>query len=125
MDYAEIKKNKKSNVTSPNLENLHKASEDWSWDNVENELNIPKGKFNQAYVCIDKHAEANPDKLAIIWQSAEDKIENYTFSDFRDESNKFANAMNELGLQKSDRVFFFTDRIPELYFACSSFPFTC
>ena len=35
-----------------------------------------------------------------------------------DIANKFANAMNELGLQKSDRVFFFTDSIPELYFAC-------
>jgi acetyl-CoA synthetase len=34
------------------------------------------------------------------------------------ESNKFANALRQLGVQKGDRIFFFADRVPELYFAC-------
>ncbi len=118
MDYAEIEKNTNSNIVPPNLDNLSNLSENWSWDKIENELNIPDGKFNQAYVCIDRHADANPDKTAIIWHSADDNIESYSYSDFRNESNKFANAITELGLKKSDRVFFFTDRIPELYFSC-------
>ena len=33
------------------------------------------------------------------------------------EANKWANAITDLGIEKADRVFFFTDRIPELYFA--------
>ena len=118
MDYPEINKNIDDYVTSPNLNDLKQKSDNWSWKQIENELEIPNKKFNQAYICVDRHAEKNPEKLAMIWHGANDAIENYTFQQFREESNKFANAITKVGLQKSDRVFFFTDRIPELYFAC-------
>jgi acetyl-CoA synthetase len=118
MDYQEIVKNTKALKIEPNFSNLEKINREWSWNNIETDLDIPEKKFNQAYICVDRHAEKTPNKLAMIWESADGNIENYSFLQFKNESNKFANAMINIGLKKSDRVFFFTDRIPELYFAC-------
>ena len=33
------------------------------------------------------------------------------------ESNKFANVLANLGVNRGDRVFIFAERVPELYFA--------
>ena len=117
-DYAEIAKDAASFAAPPNLADYEAARASWSWDDVIAELDLPGGSYNLAHECIDRHA-AGPlaGKAALIFESAAGEVETYTFADMRREANKWANAIAEIGVGKADRVFFFTDRIPELYFA--------
>jgi acetyl-CoA synthetase len=55
-------------------------------------------------------------KKALIWESKKGEVEEYTFSDLSRLSNKFANVLvKELGVQKGDRIFFFLERVPEIF----------
>ena len=117
MSHAAIKKDVASLKAAPNLADLDAMRADWSWDAVRAELDLPDGLVNLAHECIDRHARANPDKVAMIWESADGAIERYSFEDLRKQTNRFANVLRSLGIQKADRVFVFADRIPELYIA--------
>ena len=117
-EYAEILKEAASHGLPPNLADYDSVRESWSWDDVKDELDLPGGMYNLAHECIDRHANGDlASKIAMIFESSGGEIENYTFADMKRESDKFANVLTELGIEKADRVFFFTDRIPELYFA--------
>ncbi len=117
MSYATIAKDLSGLSVAPNLDNYEAIREQWSWDAVRQELDLPDGLVNQAHECIDRHARANPDKVAMIWESTGGAVERYTFDEMRRQSNRFANVLRSLGIEKADRVFLFSDRIPELYFA--------
>ena len=116
-DYAEIAKDISALKAPPNLDEYEKIRANWSWDKVREELDLPGGMVNLAHEAIDRHAASIPDKVAMIFEAADGTVENYTYADMKRESDKFANVLREIGIEKADRVFFFTDRIPELYFA--------
>ena len=79
---------------------------------------VADGGLNNAYECVDKHVKhGHGDNLAMIWLGKNGEEENYSYSDFKRESDKFGQVMLDLGMQKGDRVFIFMDRLPELYFA--------
>ncbi|MFC1890164.1 acetate--CoA ligase, partial [Thermodesulfobacteriota bacterium] len=73
--------------------------------------------INIAHVAIDSHlATDRKDKKALIWESKKGEVEEYTFTDLARLSNRFANVLvNELGVEKGDRVFFFLERVPEIF----------
>ena len=117
-DYAEIAKDAASLKAPPNLADYDALRASWDWDDVKDELDLPDGMYNLAHECIDRHANgALAAKTAMIFEASNGDVETYTFADMKRESDKFANVLTELGIQKADRIFFFTDRIPELYFA--------
>ncbi len=117
MGYAEIAKDISALAVQPNLQDWASQRAGWSWDEVRAELDLPDGLVNLAHEAIERHATSTPDKIAMIWESARSETETYTFADMSRESNKFANVLAGLGVQKADRVFFLMDRIPELYLA--------
>ena len=115
--YAEIAKEITDLKVPPNLHDYAGQRASWSWDDVWAELDTPDGLINQAHECIDRHAlGAKAEKLAMIWQAAGGEIENYTYADMKRETDRVANAFRGVGIVKGDRVFFLSDRIPELYF---------
>ena len=117
--YPEIARDISTLKQAPNLADWAALRESWSWDDVWNELDRPNGLINKAHECIDRHANgANADKPAIIWNSASGEVETYTYAQMKAQSNKVANALKGLGIQKGERVFILSDRIPELYFSC-------
>jgi len=117
--YPEIARDISTLKQAPNLADWAALRESWSWDDVWNELDRPNGLVNKAHECIDRHANgANADKPAIIWNSASGEVETYTYAQMKAQSNKVANALKGLGIQKGERVFILSDRIPELYFSC-------
>jgi acetyl-CoA synthetase len=63
---------------------------------------------------IDKYAD-QPEKLALIWENEEGDSRQITYLELRQESNKFANALKRMGLQKGDTVIIMLPRIPETY----------
>ena len=76
------------------------------------------GELNVSYNCVDRHAAATPDKVAIIWEGdnpAEDK--KITYGELKDEVSKFANVLKAHGVKKGDRVTIYLPMIPEAAYA--------
>jgi acetyl-CoA synthetase len=119
MGYPKITKEPFENYSvKPNLQDYHKMYRELSWDMISRELDwFDSEHINIAHVAIDSHLKAGRgDKKALIWESQKGEVEEYTFSDMARLSNKFANVLvKELGVQKGDRVFFFLERVPEIF----------
>ncbi|MCE5194410.1 MAG: AMP-binding protein [Nitrospiraceae bacterium] len=77
-------------------------------------LEVPE-YFNFGFDAIDHWAE-DEKKLALFWVSSTGEQENkLTFRDISLASNRFANALRNLGVKKGDRVLIMLPRIPEWY----------
>ncbi|GII53703.1 acetyl-coenzyme A synthetase [Planotetraspora thailandica] len=74
------------------------------------------GKLNVAYNCVDRHVEAGRgDKVAYYWEGEPDgDSRTITYADLQAEVSKAANALEELGVRKGDRVAIYMPMIPEL-----------
>ena len=104
---------------TPNLTDYQAARSSFSWDEMRAQLDgLPGGGLNLAYEAIDRHVKhGKGDKAALIWEGKNGEEERYTFADMARESNKFANVLANLGVNRGDRAFIFAERVPELYFA--------
>ncbi|MGJ6963607.1 acetate--CoA ligase [Streptosporangium sp. G11] len=74
------------------------------------------GEINIAYNCVDRHVEAGRgDKVAYHWEGEpEGDSRTLTYADLLREVSKTANALQELGVGKGDRVAIYMPMIPEL-----------
>ncbi len=76
------------------------------------------GKINASYNCLDRHVEAgNGDRVAFHWRGEEGEEEDLTYADLLRDTQKFANALKELGIEKGDIVGIFLPMIPEVVVA--------
>lgn len=73
-------------------------------------------KFNFAFDCVDKIAEKNPDKLAMLWVSAAKEPHRFTFADMKKYSNMTANYFESLGIKRGDRVMVVLKRHYQFWF---------
>jgi acetyl-CoA synthetase len=103
---------------TPNLIGYEAVGDAFRWDDIRAELDgLPGGGLNIAYECIDRHLTTDrKDKVAMLWEAKDGRAETYTFAQMAAGSNKAANALRALGVEKGDRVFVFLERVPELYF---------
>jgi len=103
----------------PNIEDYNDFVDQFDWSDVYEEISwLPGGGLNNAFVCIDKHVlEGNGQKLAMIWEGKNGEEEQYTFEEMKSQTDKFANVLKSIGVEKGDRVFVFMDRLPECYFS--------
>jgi acetyl-CoA synthetase len=119
MEYTRItKKPFEQYVIKPNLRDYDKVCEEFRWDKISQELDwFDSEHINIAHLAIDTHLKTDRrNKKALIWESKKGEVEEYTFSDLSRLSNKFANVLvKELGVQKGDRIFFFLERVPEIF----------
>ncbi len=97
-----------------------------SWDNVLDwdfksaktqwfqgaELNITEN-------CIDRHAQTQPNSVAILWESnnPEEPSVSYTYQQLLDKVNQLSHVLTNLGAKKGDRICIYMGMIPELAFA--------
>ncbi len=73
------------------------------------------GNLNVSYNCIDRHAENNPDKVAIIWEGDDpNETKKITYRDLLINVSKAANVLRKIGVKKGDRVTIYLTMIPEL-----------
>ena len=120
MDYPTIVKPGLDDFSvRPNLDAYDDLRQTFSWQELRQELDgLPGGGLNLAHEAIDRHAAGGRgDKVAMYWEGAGGEEERYTFADMRDLTNRFANVLQGLGVEKGDRVFIFMGRVPELYVA--------
>ncbi len=69
--------------------------------------------------CLDRHAEANPDTPAIIWEpnDPDEDFRVLTYKQLLEKVCQFANALRNNGAQKGDRICIYMPMVPELAIA--------
>ena len=105
---------------TPNLRDYESFRRAFSWDQARVQLDgLPGGRgLNIAHEAVDRHAAgARRDQIAIRWLGRDGAIEDYSFGQLAQLSNRFANVLARLGVDAGDRVYALTGRIPALYIA--------
>ncbi len=81
----------------------------------EYKLKIP-GDFNFAYDVVDDIAVHEPNRRAMLWVGKNGEERNYTFADMKRWSDKTANYLRSLGIQKGDPVMVVLKRHYQFWF---------
>lgn len=86
--------------------NYRKEYQNWKWD-------IPE-KLNIGYDCVDKHTKTSKkNKVALFWENEEGETDKFTYSDMKSLTDKFGNALKNLGFKKGDRFLIRLPNLPE------------
>lgn len=104
----------------PHLQDYQATYRAFSWDTIRRELDgLPEGAgLNMAHEAVDRHADSDRrDELAIRWLGKDGSVRDLTYRDLKEQTNRFANVLSQLGVNKGERVFALAGRIPELYIA--------
>jgi acetyl-CoA synthetase len=120
MEWESIKKSPVGWAVQPNLLDYEQTRATFSWNAIEQELaGLPNGHgLNIAHEAVDRHANSPwGDHLALRWLGRDDTVRDFTYQDLKAQSNRFANVLRQLGVEKGERVFVLAGRIPELYLA--------
>ncbi len=75
------------------------------------------GKINIAHNCVDRHARARPEKIALIWEGEDGTVRRVTYRELSRETNRLASALKRWGIEKGDRVGIFMPMVPETVMA--------
>ncbi|TPX30271.1 acetate---CoA ligase [Synchytrium microbalum] len=76
------------------------------------------GQLNVSYNCVDRWAEKDPNRVAIIWESDEPgNVEKMTYKQLLSEICKFANVLKKYGTRKGDIVCIYMPMVPEAVIA--------
>jgi acetyl-CoA synthetase len=105
---------------SPNLVDYERTCAEFSWDFARNQLaGLPGGRgLNIAHEAVDRHAAgALGRRVALRCISKDGARRDFTYADLHDETGRFANMLQSLGVGKGDVVAALAGRIPELYIA--------
>jgi acetyl-CoA synthetase len=77
------------------------------------------GTLNIADCCLDRHATSR--SVAVVWEGEDGNVRELTFADLFNETNRLANALGTLGLNRGDRVALCMPMVPEvvtILYAC-------
>lgn len=83
---------------------------------IQFDLEYPE-HFNFGYDVVDKIAETEPDKRAIVWCNVENEEHIFSFKDIKCNSNRMANVFLNAGIHKGDKVMLILKRHYEYWFA--------
>ena len=86
--------------------NYEDAVESFEWD-IPEEYAIPS--------VIEEHADAFGDRTAVTFLDDEGTRAERTYADIRDDTNRFANALADLGVGEGDRVMHLFPRHPDAF----------
>jgi acyl-coenzyme A synthetase/AMP-(fatty) acid ligase len=88
--------------------NYEKEYKSWKW-------NIPKN-YNIGYDCVDKHTKTDKkNKVALYWEDSEGSSDKFTYADMKTLTDKFGNALKNLGFKKEDRFLIRLPNLPEFH----------
>jgi acetyl-CoA synthetase len=102
------------------VQDYEKAQTSFLWENVAQKLSgLPDKKvLNIAHEAVNRHSKNHlKNVVAFRFINKDRRFHDFTYTDLQRETSKFANVLRELGIQKGERIFALTGRIPELYMA--------
>ena len=120
MDGQVIAKPPRLGARTPNLVDYDGARREFSWDRARAELaGLPHaGGLNIAHEAVDRHVlEGRGARVALRWLASEGQPVDFSYAELSALSNRFANALAGLGVQRGERVFTLLGRVPALYVA--------
>jgi acetyl-CoA synthetase len=106
------------NKIEHHLLDYEKVKASFSWEETAQELDgLPNGKgLNIAHEAITCHSQTHlKDTVALRFIQKDRSFHDFTYSELEKKTSKFANVLENLGIQKGERVFSLMGRIPELY----------
>jgi acetyl-CoA synthetase len=113
-----IAKDAAKHRTRPHVEDYEAWRRSFDWERAKDLLHWFERdrSVNICHEAVDRHAHGwRHNKVALFWESKEGGRRVYTFGDLARETSRFANFLRAQGVKKGDRVFFFLNRVPELY----------
>jgi acetyl-CoA synthetase len=73
-----------------------------------------EGKLNVSHNCLDRHVAAGTgDKVAYHWVGEDDQRRDVTYAELLETTQRFANVLRDLGVEKGDVVGIYMPMIPE------------
>jgi len=105
---------------TPNWTNYEELRNSFSWEAARKELAGMAGAgINIAFEAVERHAHGDKsERAAFRFLGAEPGTINVlSYGELSLLSNRFANALKNLGVSKGERLFILASRIPELYIA--------
>jgi acetyl-CoA synthetase len=101
----------------PHLVDYEAERRRFSWDAARAELgSSPGGGTNIGYAAVDRHlVTATRDRVALRFLDATGGQTELTYAELSRLTNRFANVLRELGIERHDTLFLLCGRIPELY----------
>ncbi|GAC1403382.1 MAG: acetate--CoA ligase [Pyrinomonadaceae bacterium] len=81
---------------------------------LKNAARKTDARHNLACAALTEHAFDRA-RLALIWEACDGRTQSYTFFELERLSNKVANVLSSLGVERGDRVFTLLGRTPALY----------
>ncbi len=90
------------------------------WDFRKARINWFKdAKLNITINCLDRHANENPNKTAIIFEpnNPNENNKSYSYLELLKEVCRMSNVLKSMGIKKGDRVCIYLPMIPELAFS--------
>ncbi|MGE5271213.1 MAG: acetate--CoA ligase [Thiohalocapsa sp.] len=119
MSYPPIAKNPTGPVR-PNLTDYAATCAGFDWRTARAMLDGRPGGlgFNIAHEAVDRHAHsARANRVALRWLGKDGERREFTYRTLSEETNRFANVLDRLGIGGGGRVFVLLGRVPELYIA--------
>ncbi|ELZ06894.1 acyl-CoA synthetase [Natrialba aegyptia] len=100
-----------------NLPAYDETRQAFSWDDgyEEADWDAPE-RINIAHEVCDRHAE-NKEKVALYQVGEDGELTTLTFWELAERTDRFANLLAELGIERGDRVFSYLPRVPAHYVA--------
>ncbi|MCI7010131.1 MAG: AMP-binding protein [Prevotella sp.] len=86
-------------------------------DYIEHLEFIVPDHFNFAYDVMDRWAEEQSNKLALLWTNDEGECIRFSFADLREQSNRAASYFQQLGIGRGDMVMLILKRRYEFWIA--------
>lgn len=80
------------------------------------EVKVPDN-FNFAYDVVDRWAETNPEKPALLWTNDNGEERQFTFKDMKEYSDKTAAYFRSLGIKRGDKVMLILKRRYQFWFS--------
>jgi acetyl-CoA synthetase len=104
---------------TPHLRDYDAERAHFSWEQARSELaGLPGGGLNIAHEAVDRHLSTpTREHVALRWISKRGERRDIRYGELSQLTNRFANLLLELGVEKGDRLFTLCGRIPELYIA--------
>jgi len=103
---------------APNVPDLDRFRATFTWQEAwESLAGLPDNAgINIAYEAVDRHATGpSRDRVAIRWLGKDGERRDCTYGELAEDTARFANALESLGVVAGDPVFVLAGRLPGLY----------
>ena len=118
MNYAPIKKDASATNKRANMPSYQQSYADFKWHKARKLIKGYKAGINMAYEAVDRHIDegfGNQAALVFLGKKQERKVVSY--AQLQQSSNRFANLLTSLHINKGQLLCSLTDRSPILYTA--------